>query len=152
MAAAGIGNPAGYVPVFDYGAPQLIGGVARNEIISGGVFVFGSTATGVVSSGINSFATGDLLITRDASGTQFNGINLQTTAVSGNASFATAGVFILTCNGTVVCGEAVKCDGNNAVQPLGSTADVLAKGPSLKIGRALTSGASGGYALIQISP
>ena len=151
MAAAGVGNPAGNVPVFDGGNPRTIGGYVRNEIISGGVFVFGSTATGVVSSGTNSFATADLLFTRDASGTQFNGLCVSTTSVSGLISVATEGFFILTCNGTVVCGEAVSCDGNNAVLPLGSTADSVAKGAALKIGRAVTSGASGGYAIIQLT-
>lgn len=151
MAAAGIGNPAGYVPVFDGGNPRIVGGLARSESISGGVFVFGSTATGVVSSGINSFATADLLFARDASGTQFNGICVQSAGSNEPIAVATRGVFILQCNGTVVTGESVKCDGNNSVQPLGSTADSLAKGPSMVIGRALTAGASGGFAVIDIN-
>lgn len=152
MAAAGIGNPAGLVGIFDGGNPRIVNGLARNEIISGGVFVFASGATGVVSSGANSYAQGDTLFTRDASGTQFNGIALQTTAVSGGIAVATRGSYLLVCNGTVVAGESVKCDGNNSVQPLGSTADSLAKGPSMVLGRALTAGASGGYALIQLNP
>lgn len=152
MAGAGIGNVLGAVPIFDFGNPKQISGQVRNEIISGGVFVFGSGATGVVGSGANSFANSDLLFTRDASGTQFNGICVDDTAVSGNIAVATDGIFILQCNGTVVCGEAVKADGKNSVQPLGSTADSLAKGPSHKIGRAITSGASGGFAVIQLTP
>ncbi len=152
MAAAGIGNAAGMVAVMDAGNPRIISGDVRNEIISGGVFVFGSTATGVVSSGANSFVNSDLLFTRDASGTQFNGICVQDTTVSGNIAVATEGFMLLVCNGTVIPGEGVRCDGNNAVLPLGSTSDVVAKGASMKIGRAVTSGASGGFALIQITP
>jgi len=150
MAAAGIGNPAGYVPLFDGGNPRIIGGLARGATISGGVFVFASGATGVVSSGTNSFATSDLLFAQDASGTQFNGIALQTTGSNEPLAVATRGTFLLQCNGTVICGEAVKCDGSNAVQPLGSTATVLAKGPSMVVGRALTAGASGGFAVIDV--
>ena len=144
MAAAGIGNPAGYVPILDGGAPRFVGGYARNEIISGGVFVFGSGATGVVSSGANSFATADLLFTRDASGGQFNGICVATTAVSGAMTVATRGAFLLVCNGAVNAGYKVKCDGNNSVADNANADD-------LSIGRALTAGASGGYALIDIT-
>jgi len=151
MAAAGLGNPAGYVPIFDGGNPRIIGGLARAETISGGVFVYASGASGVVSSGTNSFATSDLLFTKDASGTQFNGIAVQTAGSNTELAVATRGAFILVCNGTVVPGERVQCDGNNAVLPLGSTKASLADGPNLPIGRALTQGASGGYAIIDIN-
>ena len=152
MAAAGIGNPAGLIVTMDAGNPRIVSGQVRNEIISGGVFVFGSTATGVVSSGANSFVNSDLLFTRDASGTQFNGICVQDTTVSGNIAVATDGFMLLTCNGTTICGEAVQCDGNNAVLPLGSTEASLVDSVSMKIGRSVTSGASGGFALIQLTP
>ena len=104
MAAAGIGNPAGYQPVLDGANPRIVGGVARNAIISGGVFCFASGATGVVSSGANSFVTGDILFAGDASGGEFNGICVQTTAVSGNMSVATRGAFLLVCNGNIDAG------------------------------------------------
>ena len=93
--AAGLGNPAGAIAMMDGGAPRIISGQVRNEIISGGVFVFGSMATGVVSSGANSVVNSDLLFTRDASGGQFNGICVQTTAVSGAIAVATDGFFLL---------------------------------------------------------
>jgi len=149
MAGAGIGNPAGYVPLFDGGNPRIIGGKARNAVISGGVFVFASGATGVVSSGADSFATADLLFAGDASGGQFNGICVQTTEVSGNIAVATRGVFLLACNGSVVPGTKVECDGNNAVRSVGLYAGSAFDGQR-SIGRALTAGASGGYAVIDI--
>jgi len=148
MAAAGIGNPVGAVVAFDSEAPRIIGGYARNEIISGGVFVFASGAASVVSSGLNSFATADVLFTRDASGAQFNGICLQTTSVSGTIAVATRGTYLLVCNGTVTSGYPVMCDGNNSVANLGSVAGNVAG--LRRIGRAVTEGASGGYALVQI--
>jgi len=150
MAGPGIGNPAGYVPIFDGGNPRIISGKVRNEIIRGGVFVFASGATGVVSSGANSFATSDLLFSRDASGGQFNGICVQTTEVSGTIAVATRGCFLLACNGSVIPGTRVECDGNNAVRSVGLYAGSAFDGQR-SIGRALTAGASGGYALIDIN-
>ena|SRR3990167_436690 len=150
MAAAGIGNPAGAVPLFDGGNPRVLGGLAHGAVVSGGVLVFASGGTGVVSSGANSFATGSLRFAGDASGTQFTGIALYSAGSNASLAVATRGAFILVANGTVVPGELVKCDGNNAVLPLGSTADSLAKGPSMVVGRALTAGASGGYCIVDI--
>ena len=156
MAAAGIGNTAGAVMLFDFGAPHIIPATARNEIISGGVYVFGSTANGVVSSGTNSVSTGSLLMTRDASGGVFNGINMMTSAVSGAIAVAMAGVFILQNAGSIFGGAPVMCDGNNSVHALGSRVvpDAATNwGPAgAKIGRAITDGASGGYSVIYINP
>ena len=149
MAAAGIGNPNGYVPIFDGGNPRIIGGVARNAIISGGVFVFASGAADVVSSGADSFVTADILFTGDASGGQFNGICVQTTDVSGNIAVATRGTFILQANGAVTGGARVKCDGNNSVAVVGSASETAFK-DTLSIGRAVTGAASGGFCLIDI--
>lgn len=137
--------------MMDAGVPRIISGQVRNEIISGGVFVFGSSATGVVSSGANSVVNSDLLFTRDASGGQFNGICIQTTAVSGAIAVATDGFFLLTCNGALIGGEKVICDGNNAVLSVGSFATTTYS-QYRDMGRAVTAGASGGYALIQLTP
>ncbi len=150
MAATGIGNPAGAVWLGDFGMPQTIGGVARNEIMSGGVFVFASGADNVVSSGLNSFVTADVLFTIDASGNQFNGINLFDTAVSGNCTVGVGGLFILQASAAVTGGFKVQCDGENAVENLGSVAGNVA---GLRgIGRAVTGAASGGFAIIQVTP
>lgn len=154
MAAAGIGNVVGAVLLQDFGAPQLISVRAQAEIISGGVFVAGSTATGVVSSGTNSFATADVRVTRDASGENFIGIAMHTIGSNAYGTVATAGVFILQCVGSVFAGQSIECDGNNSIQKLGSTVipssavDIGMTGR--KIGRALTAGASGGYAVALI--
>ena len=138
-------NSAGYVPVFDGGNPRIIGGEAR-EVISGGMLVFASGASGVVSSGINSFATTDLTYAAGASGLQFNGIAVQTAASGNEVSIATRGSFILQCYSAVTAGYPVKCDGANAVADTAVSADA-----ATKIGRALTTGASGGYAVIDIN-
>ena len=156
MAAAVIGNVAGAIQLFDFGAPMILPGFVRNERISGGVFVFGSTANGVVSSGTNSFSTGSLLFTRDASGGQFNGIAMYTAAVSGTIAVALGGIFILQNAGSVLGGFPIMCDGNNSVHTLGSRVvpDAATNwGPAgAKIGRAITDGASGGYSVVHINP
>ena len=149
MAATGIGNPAGFVPLTDGGAPRMIGGLAR-ENISGGVFVFGSTATGVVSSGLNSFITSDILFAKDASGAQFNGVAVRYIGSNTYGTIATRGLMILTCNGTIVGGAGVKCDGNNSVAPLGSTSNSLINSAAEMIGRAVVDGASGGYVIVDL--
>ncbi len=149
MAATGIGNPAGMVPIFDNAAPKIIGGLAKATTISGGVFVFGSTATGVVSSGTNSFATSDITFAKDASGVQFNGIVVQTAGSNQPVAVATDGFFLLVCNGSVFGGETVICDGNNSVW--GQKFNIGSEDPSKTIGRAVTGGASGGYAVVHIN-
>lgn len=148
MAAADIGNPAGFISPFDNGAPSIITCTARNARISGGVFVFSSGAADSVSSGLNSFITSDLLVAADASGLTFTGIATQTSAVSGLIPVLTRGFAILVANGTVTGGYLQQCDGNNAVANLGSVAANLTAGRP--IGRAITTATSGGYALVEI--
>lgn len=155
MAGAGIGNPAGNVTLWDFGTPKIIGGYARSNV-SGGAFVFGSTANGVVSSGTNSFIAGSLLFTTDASGAQFNGIAVTDVGSNNPISVALGGVMILQCVGSVIGGQPVGCEGTNSVTTLGSSVvpDAATNwGPAgKKIGRALCDGASGGYAVIYINP
>lgn len=142
MAASNIGNTAGAVNVFDGESPRIIGGRAK-EGISGGVLVFASGADDVVSSGLNSFVSADIQFARDASGGNFNGINLFTIGSNDLMSVATRGSFILVSNGTVTASQNVLADGNNSVAN-GTTAGRV-------IGRALTSSASGGHAIIDIT-
>lgn len=150
VAGTGIGNTAGFVSLADAGAPRIISGRARASIISGGVFVFGSGADNVVSSGLNSLVNSDLLFAKDASGLQFNGIAIQTTGSNEPIGVMTEGMVILQASATILSGEKVTCDGNNAVLPLGSVLNSLAKGPSLAIGRAVTAAGSEGFCVVEI--
>jgi len=142
MAGAGIGNPAGAIVVADGACPRIITGMAR-ETISGGVFVYASGASGVVSSGADSLATGDILFCKDASGLLFNGVALATAGSNTPIAIATRGTFIVVANGNVVAGMPVKCDGNNAVLQAAAT-------DAMRIGKAVTEGASGGYIVVDI--
>ena len=146
MAATGIGNPAGAVNVSSW-EPKVWSAIARTNI-SGGVFVFASGAAGVVSSGLNSFVTGDVKVAIDASGALFTGIALQSTGSNYTVPVALEGVFLLAANGNIVAGTHVACDGSNAVLAAGS---VAANDASRRIiGRALTEASSGGYCLVHV--
>ena len=145
MAATGIGNAAGYVPLFDGGNPRIIGGKARQNM-SGGVLAFASGADNVVNSGTNSFVTTDIEFAIDASGLQFNGVVVQDTASGNEVAIATRGAFILVANGTVTAGYPVLCDGSNSVANTAISADAAGK-----MGRALTSAASGGHCVVDIN-
>jgi hypothetical protein len=149
MAAAGLGNPVGAVPIFDGGAPRIVGGVARQNL-SGGVFAFASGADAIVSSGADSFVTADIQFAGDGSGLQFNGIVVQDTASGNEVAVATRGAFILVSNGTVTAGYPVVCDGNNAVANAAGSPSAIIQ-VNAAIGRALTSAGSEEYCIVDIN-
>lgn len=135
-------NPLGAVVIYDFGAPRIISGRAR-EAISGGQLVFTSGAAGVVSSGANSFdPKTDLLFATGASGAAFTGIALANAGSNESLSVAIDGVFSLSADGTVTAANPVIVGGNDAVAT-GVTAGQV-------IGRALSSATSGNYALVHI--
>lgn len=134
-------NAYGAVQLLDFGNPKVITGVAR-ETISGGQLVFTSGATGVVSSGADSFATSDIKFATGASGTAFTGVALNT-ATSGNlVAVAVEGVFLLDCITAVANGEMISAGGGDSV------AATAAAGQN--IGRVLGAGASGGFCIAYI--
>lgn len=140
--AIGTGNPAGYVPVYDWGAPQIITGYAR-EAISGGDLVFISGTSDAVSSGANSFVPKtDLLIADSASGLQFTGVAVNNAGSNTPVAVALNGVCIVRSNGTVTGAYQQIVDGANAIHD-GSTAGVVC-------GRALSTATSGGFALFHV--
>jgi hypothetical protein len=148
MAGAGIGNPAGAIIIADFGNPKIFSARAK-EVISGGVFAFASgVSSNVVSSGLNSFVNSDVVVAKDASGLQFNGIVMQDTSSGGACPVATEGVFIVLANGTVTAGNKVVCDGKNAVANIGGSPSVINQ-VGHDIGRAWTSATSGNYCVVQ---
>ena len=138
--AAGIGNPLGAVQIAPW-EPKVITAYA-SEIISGGCLVFASGANNVVSSGTDTLAANDIKVSTNASGANFTGIALQTAASGSAVAVALEGVFILPAFGTVTAGNPVTCEGTNAVAT-GATAGQV-------IGKALTSAASGGFAVVYV--
>jgi hypothetical protein len=147
-------NPLGAVWASDFGNPKVISAVAR-EAISGGQFVFSSGATAVVSSGLSSFVTSDVkVMTTGASGANFLGIALQNAASGALVPVAVEGTFLLNCIGAVTSSYPVVAIDNTSVSDvvrIGSQAAVNSgSGVEFPIGKALTAGASGGYAAIFI--
>lgn len=134
-------NPLGLVLLEDGGVPRTFTARAREDL-SGGVFVFCSGAQGVVTSGAASFAYGDLLVAAHASGNQVNGVALHNVTSGNTVSVLTRGRVISACGGNILAGEAVDVDGNDAII---STVN----SPAI-VGRALTSAASGGFAVLDV--
>lgn len=149
-------NPLGAVWASDFGQPKVYTGTAR-EVISGGQIVGVSGAEGVVTSGLSSYVSSDVQFFVCTSAANAVGIALSTVASGANLAVACDGVFILACGGSVLAGQPVE------VVPSTDTVQTLSSGaiPSAlyvtgmvgnKFGRALTAGASGGFALVHINP
>lgn len=149
-------NPLGAVQAQDFGNPKVIDGKAR-EIISGGQLVGASGATGVVSSGLDSYVTTDVEFIVNDDSENFVGIALQTTESGQICPVAVDGLYLVRCAGSILSGRLVKTIADiDAVELLGSQA-VPANDKDSGIagniaGRAITAGASGGFALIYIRP
>ncbi len=141
-------NAAGFVPILDGGVPRIISGRAGDVIISGGDFVTASGATGVVSSGTNSFnpAT-DLKFagTASATGLAFTGIATHTAGSNAVISIMTRGSVLVLADAAVTAGYPVVVTGNNAVGNI-STGSLAAT--MYPVGRALTTAASGTYCIV----
>ena len=145
-------NPAGYVPIFDGGNPRIITAVTAIGV-TGGQIVYFSGAVAAVSSGLNSFVAKDIVVKGVASGTLFNGVIITPgLTASGTESYvgvAVDGAIISTAAGTIMAGECVACNGDDALILLGSsTVDMNTK----KIGRAITAAGSEQYIVWQINP
>lgn len=134
-------NPLGAVQVNDFGLPKVIGGYAR-EVISGGQFVTGSTAAGVVSSGADSFTTSDIKFYVNGSGATVTGIALNTAVSGALVSVAIEGVFILPATGAVSGGQPIAAGGGDAILWSNTAGHI--------IGRALTETASGGFSVVNL--
>lgn len=140
-------NPIGFVPVTDGGVPRTFTGIAR-EAISGGELVFASGADGVVSSGLSSFASEDVLFATGASGAQYFGIALNNAGSNSPVTVATKGAVILVADGTVTPSFLVSTNGAQAVANSGSVAGNLAH--QRTVGKALTGAGSEGYCIVDL--
>jgi len=149
-------NPTGYVAPFDAGNPRTIGGIAIGAT-SGGQLCFASGVADCVSSGLNSFVTGDIMIATGASGAAFNGVALQGAASGTYVSLVTKAVIIARVAGTVIGGQPVAANGVDDFIPLASVSGtdvpaMVTQAIKIKAGRAWTNATSGNYALIELTP
>ena len=148
-------NPLGFVQANDFGNPRVMTGEAM-EVISGGQFVGVSGATGVVSSGLSSYANSDVKFVITTDPENVVGMALNTVASGANLGVAIDALVFPSCTGSVFAGRLVQAPNGDGVQNLGSQAiSVDAQDASIAgniAGRAYTAGASGGFALIHIKP
>jgi len=147
--AGEIGNPLGYVPVF--GEPNTITGYAI-AVVSGGAPVYASGAAGNVGSQTESYATTDINFLTAASGALFNGVAMETVASGAPVTVATRGVVIGVAIGTVTAGTAVAVDDGGFVNLGSEAASTLGFYTFKKVGRALSSAASGSFFLLDLNP
>lgn len=137
-------NPYGAVWVEDFGAPRVISGKAR-ATISGGQLVVASGATGAVSSGADSFAISDIQFSvTTVSGADFTGVALKTVTSGQTLPVAIDGMFIMQAIGTVTAGQMVAAGGDDSV--------IVTTTASHIGGRALTTAASGTFAVVHLKP
>jgi len=144
-------NPNGYVCLADGGTPRIITGYAK-EVISGGQFVGASGAAALVSSGADSFATTDLQFYLTAGSGNFVGIALNDAASGAAVSVGTRGLFLVPVSGDIVlAGKHVGCNDQSEVIAIGSS--TLGYSLALnKIGRALTTGSTAQYVVLDLNP
>lgn len=144
-------NQNGYVCIGDGGTPRIITGYAK-EVISGGQFCGASGAAGVVSSGADSFLTTDIQFFHTTGSNNFVGLALHDAASGAALSVATRGLFLVPVSGTnVEAGHIVGCNNDSEVIFNGSRA--LGYGAAEdKIGRALTTGSTGEYIVLDLNP
>lgn len=134
-------NPYGAVFMQDFGAPKVITGYAMSGLAAGQL-VFASGATGVVSSGLDSFVSSDIKWAPGASGANFTGVVIQAGSSGTAVPVAIEGVFILQSIGTTTAGQVVAAGGDDSV--------AVTTTAGHEAGRALTTAASGTFAVVQI--
>ena len=141
-------NPVGAVPIFDGGVPETISVVAGIGV-TGGQLVFFSGANNLVSSGADSYATNEIRVAGAGSGRLFNGVvvtpGLTASGTNNLVTVATRGTFIVTSAGTILAGNPVWANGDDAVIGVQDTIT----GSYTPIGRALSPAGSEGYVLVQ---
>lgn len=147
-------NPLGFVQANDFGNPRVLTGEAM-EVISGGNLVGVSGTTGVVSSGLNSYVNSDVKFINCDDSENFVGVAMQTASSGAELAVAIDTLALLRCGGSVFAGRLIKAiSGIHAVSNLGSQAVPSSVQDSSIAGniagRAMTQGASGGFALVHI--
>lgn len=147
-------NTLGAVALMDGESPLIFTAIAC-ATVSGGQFVYCSGTNGaVVGSGANTYASSDLLVAPSIYGDQVNGLALYNVASGTNNYVAVArkGSFLVQASDVVSGGTPV-------VFNSGGVANIFAVGSGttpgalqfLSIGRAMSCGDSGGYALVALN-
>lgn len=156
------GNPLGAVVVFDGETPRTFTALCR-QATSGGEFVFGSGATGVVGSSADTYIASDIniaLAVSDSVGgvTRVNGMALANAGSNSYTSVLQRGGAIVKCGGSVFGGTIVELVSGTTVDSVQSLTSGAVPGglyvgvPGAKnAGRAITDGASGGFALVYLN-
>lgn len=137
---------------YDFGIPQIISARTNNGVTGGQIAYLVSGTASVVSSGLSSLAAIDILVDVPASGINFPaGIILQTAGSATSVGLMVRGVVIVTASTAVTAGDTIACiNGASAVDVITSGTAAAQMDIKQRIGKTLTSAASGGYCLALI--
>ena len=149
--AGEIGNPLGYVPVFDGGDPGIVTVIA-DAVISGGAPVYFSGADGNVGSQTESFKYTNIIALTGGSELLFNGVAIATAASGAPVAVATKGVIIGVAVGAVTSGRRVMVLDGGFIDIGSAAVDANGLWAQKGCGRAMSSAGSEEFALIQLSP
>ena len=149
-------NTLGAVTVFDNESPAIFSAKAAANV-SGGQFVYCSGTDGaLIGSGVNSYATSDLLVAPSILADQVNGIALYNVSSGTNnyVAIARKGTFIVQAT-DVVSGGALVVFASGGVANMWSasagSATVPGAGQFASIGSAMCAADSGGYVLLALN-
>jgi hypothetical protein len=148
-------NTLGAVALFDSEAPCIITALC-NGTVSGGQFVMASGTDGaVVGSGANTFVSSDILAQPALLNDNVLGLALYNVASGTNnyVAIARRGAFLVQATGVVSGGQPVSFNSGGVVNLMSAangSATIPGVGQYFPIGRALTCGDSGGYALVAL--
>jgi predicted RecA/RadA family phage recombinase len=156
-------NPNGAVCIVDGGVPRTITIKARADI-SGGYWVNGSSAAGVVGSGADTYVASDIEGYPVATqiGSEVIGLAIKNIASGTYGAIATRGMFLLpglsgTKIGSIFAGNPLLAGSAGTVLPLGSSTLISVPGAAAKadmypIGRAFsTGGADGEFVIVSLN-
>jgi len=147
-------NTNGAVGIFDGGTPRTISFMAREDI-SGGYWVNGSSANGVVGSNASTYATSDIegYVVSTQIGSNVIGLCMQNTASGTYGTAAQRGIFLLpaasgTAIGSIYSGQKICAGSAGTVVPMvsGLAAPLasVAGFQDFDCGRSMTTGGDGG--------
>ena len=156
------GNPLGAIVVYDGETPRTFTALAR-QATSGGEFVFVSGATGLVGSGASTFVASDINIALAVANAstwveRCNGMVLANAGSNAYTAVIQRGAVLAKCGGSVFGGMPVELVSGTTVDSVQSVTSGAVPGGVYQgvvtthpIGRALTDGASGGFALVYLN-
>jgi hypothetical protein len=151
-------NPNGTVAICDGGTPRNLSVVAR-QVISGGAWVLGSTAHGVVGSGTDTYVTEDITGYTDSTNVYISGalgLALQTTGSNDYVSLVRRGEVLLPVGSATASVSIIAKAGDVAIASQYGGVLPWASGTALpygfpSVGKILSTGSGNSYVVVSLN-